>query len=48
MDLQLAKTFQTTIEQENKIQGVGLHSGKCCTVRVLPSDSGKIVKKSFF
>ena len=43
MDLQLAKTFQTTIEQENKIQGVGLHSGKCCTVRVLPSDSGKIV-----
>ena len=43
MDLQLAKTFQTTIAQENKIQGVGLHSGKYCTVRVLPSESGKIV-----
>ncbi len=43
MDSQLVETFQTTIECENKIQGIGLHSGQLCLLRVLPCDSGKIV-----
>ncbi len=43
MDLQLTEKFQKTIASENEIQGIGLHSGQDCRLRVLPSDSGKIV-----
>ena len=47
--------LQRTIQKENSISGVGLHSGKKCTLKIKPATQGGIVfyrkdlkKKAFY